>query len=52
MTIRWQTGKKPTEAEIRSVITNAISKFIDTDDVAKIAHAIRRFYEDRVEGRK
>lgn len=52
MTVRWVTGKRPTVEDVKGVITNSISRFIDLREVDKIARAIVKFYEDRVEGRK
>ena len=53
MTIRWKTGKKPTEKEVRQVIFNSVHHFnLNRPDVEAIAEAIVKFYEDRVEGKR
>lgn len=51
MTTRWTPGKKPTKADIRAAITNAVSTFLRPEDVEKITEAIHRLITNRIEGK-
>ena len=53
MTIRWQPGKEPTVAEIKSVLSNALLNLnFNLDDIERMARAVVSFYKDRASGRQ
>lgn len=51
MTRRWVLGKKPTKDEVKTAMTNAISKLLDPMDIEAMACAVMRLIDNRISGK-